>query len=365
MNTLKKLFSLALVATILFSSSCSRDNDPSPPIEIGPGSGLLVLNEGVCGGGNNASITHFYFETQTATQDVFFTQNDQLLGDCGNYILVYGGRVYIALGGSATIEVTDLELNSIRRIRLTEEGPFSSPNRQPMSLAAHNGNVFIVCFSGYVLRLDTLTLGINNAVRVGDNPENIAISNGFAYVTNSGGLNFDIGEELGSTVSVVNLATFTEVTQIEVGLNPYAIAVDGSGNIIVSTRAHWGVPTSSDGLHRINATTHTFDKTFEGVYPSNFVMNGDIVFYYRFDWATMTAQFIKFNTITQTKQNFIDEPSLISLPHAININPVNGDIYISNAEFIGNGSVFVFDSNGDKRYEFPAGLWPKRIAILR
>jgi len=360
MNTLKKLFGIALVATLVYSCS-SDNNDPLPPIEIGSGSGLIVLNEGNSGQ-NNASITHFCFETEVASQDVFFRQNGRLLGDLGNDILVYGGKIYIALGRSATIEITDLEFNEIRQIRLTE-GAFASPSREPMSLASHNGNVFITCFSGYVLRLDTLTLEINAIVEVGDNPEGIAISNGFAFVANSGGMNFLVGADLDSTVSVINLATFTEVDQIVVGLNPMHIGVDATGNIIVHTAGNWvDIPAK---LHRINASTGTVDRTFENVTPSNFAMSGDIAFYYSFDWSTMTAQFVEFNTITQTSRNFINDPSVIFNPHAISVNRGNGNIYISNAEFIGDGSVFAFDANGDKLFEFPAGVWPKRIVVLR
>lgn len=359
MKTLKKIINIALIATVIFS--CTRDNNDPPEIPLLRDPKLIVLNEGL-DGANNASITLKNLKTGEISQNVFSTQNGRHLGDLGNDILVYGGKIYIAMGGSATIEITDLEFKSIRQILLTE-GAHASPYREPQSLAAYNGNVYIVCFSGYVLRLDTLTLEINGIIEVGDNPEGIAISNGFAFVANSGGMNFLVGAVQDSTVSVINLATFTEERQIVVGLNPMHIGVDASGNIIVHTAGNWAdIPA---GLHRINGTTRTFDRTFEDVSPSNFVMNGDIAFYYKIDWSTFTVQFIEFNTITGVKRSFINDPSAIGNPHAININRENGNIYVSDADFVSDGSVFAFDSNGDKLFEFPAGLWPKRIVVLR
>jgi len=350
---MKKFLNIAVIAIVLFS--CEKD--PAPKPEVTPNPKLLVLNEGIRGQ-NNSSITFYDLVTGEVFQDVFFTQNKRRLGDIANDVLVYGGKIYITVGFSSTIEVTDFNLKSIKQIQL-------EANREPHGLAAHNGKVYITYFDGHLARLDTVTLEIDGLVKVGDNPENVAISNGFAYVTNSGGLNFLVGADYDSTVSVIDLATFTEIKKIIVGLNPFSIGVDESGNIIVGCRGNYfDIPYS---LHRINVTTNTYDKKFEGITPADFVMKGNIVYYYNFDWATFTGQYVEFNTLTETvvRPSFISDPSLIGTPYAININHQNENIYISDVDWMGPGKVFAFDKTGVKLFEFPTDLWPKKIVVLQ
>jgi hypothetical protein len=261
---MKKTLITTIIATILFS--CEKKPKIFESIILN--SGLIVLNEGSLGG-NNASITHYDFETGTVLQNVFFKQNARKLGNVANDILIYGGKIYISVGGSSTLEITDLHLKSIKRISFNGT---SVNAEEPHGLAAHDGKIYTACFNGKLARLDTSTLAIESIVQIGKNPENIAISNGFAYITNSGGLDFP---NYDSTVSVVNLTTFMEVKKITVGSNPFSIGVDENGDIFVGCR--WDYSFFS--LHRINAIDHTV-YTFTDVAVSDFAMNKSTVFFY-------------------------------------------------------------------------------------
>ena len=353
---MKKILLPALLAIVLFS--CKKD-DNLPPVEIPvPDFGLLVLNEGFYGHSNTSSITLYDFETESVSEEcVFFSKNQRRLGDVPNDILVYGGKIYISVGISSTIEITDLELNSIKQISL--DG--SSINaEEPKGLAAHNGKIYIVCYDGKLARLDTSTLTIapNDIIQVGKNPENVAISNGFAYVTNSGGMDFP---NYDNTVSVVNLATFTEVEKIEVDVNPFAIHADETGHIIVSCLGNYSTIPAS--LHRINTTTNTYDKKFEGVTPADFAMKGNLAYYHDFNWFTFEGHYAEFNTTTETKRNLLSKSDMdeILIPYAINVNRENGDIYASCSV---TEKAFIIDSNGI-RTEFKTGAMPKKIVVLK
>jgi len=359
MNTFKKLFGIALVATLVYS--CDRTNDdPLPPIDI-PDVGLLILNEGAWGM-NNGDITLFDFETETATQDVFFRQNNRHLGDTPSDILVYGSRIFITVGGSSTLEITDLQLNSITG----EPIPLRNENnvaRNPRGLASHNGKVYFALFDGYLARLDTATFALD-FVRVGQNPENIVIRNNFAYVTNSGG--FDSWMERGgdSTVSVIDLATFQKVDSIIVGLNPVSIGVDQNGNIIVGCASTSTLPGR---VYRIRPD-RTVDR-FPNIDPSGFVINRSSAFAFGFDWATSSSSFVEFNTSTGniTNPSFLADPSLVALPHGIAVNPQNRNIYVADVvdfSFSAPGKVFVFNESGEYQFSFDAGIAPKRIVIF-
>jgi hypothetical protein len=55
---------------------------------------------------------------------------------------------------------------------------------------------------------------------------------GKIYVANSGGLDFQ-DANYDHTVSVIDLNSFEEIEQIEVGLNPYQVFADSQGDVYV------------------------------------------------------------------------------------------------------------------------------------
>ena len=86
---------------------------------------------------------------------------------------------------------------------------------QPRYFAACDGKVFVSYYDGYIARIDTATLEVDAMVKVGRNPEQLAVCNGYLYVANSGGMDLNTALGCDNTVSVVNLSTFTEVEKIE------------------------------------------------------------------------------------------------------------------------------------------------------
>ncbi len=296
------------------------------------------------------------------SQDVFFNKNGRRLGDIANDILVYGGKIYITVGLSSTLEITDLELNSVKKISLTD----GSKNREPHGLACHNGKVYIACFDGTLVKIDTASLTVENVISVGANPENICVSKGFAYITNSGGMDYIAGGNHDSTVSVVNLTTFTETKKITVGKNPFSIGADENGDIIVGCRGDYGM-TTPFSMHRISTTDHSV-YTFTNVQASDFAFS-NAYFYtvtYNLDWTKAGTTYTAYNTIEQTQSDFLADPNLIESPYAINFNSENSHIYISDAvNYTSAGRVFVFNPSGEKQYEFETGIAPKKIVVLK
>ena len=65
---------------------------------------LLVLNEGLFRQGN-ASLSIIDLKDTSVVNNVFLNLNGQKLGDTGNDMRLYGGKIYIVLHGSSTVEV--------------------------------------------------------------------------------------------------------------------------------------------------------------------------------------------------------------------------------------------------------------------
>lgn len=359
---MKKFLLPALIATVLFS--CDKDKKKKNTDETFVlNSGLLVLNEG-SPDGNNASITYYDAENDTVIQDLFFKQNERKLGSTANDLLVYGGKIYISVGGSSQLEVCDLNLKSIRQIPLFVAGEKA---REPHGLACHNGKVYVALFDGNVARIDTSTLNVDYTA-VGRNPENICTSNGFAYVTNSGGLDWNdtiVGYD--RTVSVIDLNTFTEVKKIDVGINPFSIGADEDGNIIVGCRGNYGaIPFT---LQRINASNHEV-YTFANVTASDFAMYKSTAYFYSLtynsEWAIAGITYTAYNTKDETEESFSVDKNLVQYPYAINVNSENENVYISDAgNFTDEGKAFVFNKSGVKQFDFVTGIAPRKIVVLK
>ena len=89
------------------------------------------------------------------------------------------------------------------------------------------------------------------------------VEDGFLYVVNSDGLNYNNNYVNGKTVSKIDLKSFTEVKKIEVGLNPTAI-VETEDKFFVLCMGNYGmdpnyefVPTSIYVIDENDNVTNT------------------------------------------------------------------------------------------------------------
>ena len=244
------LYVSALCACMSFSfMGCSDDDDkqeiPSLPEQISL-NGVYVLNSGNKGN-NNSSLSFYDFETKKVEADIFKKVNGRGLGDTANDILVYGSKAYIAVTNSNTIEVIDLQGKSLKQI-VSDGDPL-----QPRFFSCYNGKVYVSLYGGYVARLDTTSLTIESKVKVGRNPEQMAIANNKLYVANSGGADFNTAVGYDKTVSVVDLPTFKEKTKIEVVTNPVNLLADSQGDVYLVSMGNYGdIPNT---FQRIDSKT--------------------------------------------------------------------------------------------------------------
>ena len=115
---------------------------------------------------------------------------------------------------------------------------------QPRYLAAYDGKLYATYYDGYVARIDTATLEVEALVKVGRNPEQLAVHNGYLYVANSGGLDYNTAVGYDKTVSVVDLASFTEVEKIDVVCNPAVVVSCDTGLFVASYGNYADIPST-------------------------------------------------------------------------------------------------------------------------
>jgi YVTN family beta-propeller protein len=358
MSEKKIIQTLALCMTmaLTFFTSCKDDDNPSED-PIVPSEYIYVLNSGKSGS-NNASLSMYNVDDGAVAKDIFEVRNGRRLGDTGQDLIVYGSKMYIAVYGESTIEVTDLEAKSIKQIKT--EGP-------PRYFAVDEGKVYVTYFNGYVARIDTTSLTVEAKVQVGRNPEQLTVANGNLYVANSGGLDYNTEVGYDKTVSVIDIATFIETKKIEVVINPCNIVSDYQGNVYVVSMGNYGdIPNT---LQEIDSRTDNV-SVMEDLKGTFFAILENTLYTIHSQYDAMWNQVVRFYSYDVVNKkvlsdNFIGDMEISQPGYTITTDQTFGDIYIANFDYLNDGDVFVFDSTGKFVTKFEVGLNPMKAVRVK
>jgi hypothetical protein len=348
----KKIFLSFLV--LLFVVACKKKEEViCPPSDASLAGKWLILNEGLFQH-NNSSLSLLDPVSGSVNATFFEQQVGRPLGDTGNDMKRYGGKIYIVVNVSSSIEVLDAKTGkSVKQILMQS----NSQAKQPRYIDFYNGKAFISCYDGFVDVLDTASLTITNRIQVGSNPDHLRVAGNKLYVSNSGGLNFP---NVDSTVSVVSLSTFSEIKKITVGKNPGSIALGGNGDVYVISRGDFGATPSR--MHRIETAgdTKSEDYTFEADQLTE--MNGDLLVFE----ATGQASVRLFSVSGNATQNgdFLSLNDLVT-PYKVYFEPSANQIVVLDANsYVNSGFVNFFDDNGVFLKKYHVGLVPSAVLML-
>lgn len=360
---------LKIVPLILAVLSCDPEPvllEPSQVIADGDHTGIFVLSEGLFNQ-NNSTLSWIDFRTGKPdswdngignSYDCFEKVNGRRIGDTANDLLIYGGKIYIAVSESSTIEILNASTcRAVGQIKMQRNGIPSQPRR----LTAHGRYVYACCFDGTLQRIDTLLLRTVETIRVGRNPDGICYADGKLYVSNSGGLDSSNPD---STVSVIDLETFTETRRINVRQNPGNIYADGTDVYVVSRGIYnYEINDYDTRLHRIDTQTCTVTETYD--IP---ILNMDIVdgkaWFYGYG-AGGTIQILDLATGTVTDSDFITDGTRVECPYSIKVEPVTHKVYVCDArDYVTPGSLLCFSPDGHLLYRVPGiGINPNTVAF--
>ena len=354
----KRIFMLSVLCAAMTAhvlTNCKGDDEPVDEPVV-PSEYLYVLNNGKYGS-NNATLTLYDVEKGTAMQCFFEAQNGRRLGDTGQDVMVYGSKLYIAMFGESTIEVTDLQAKSIKQIKT--EG-------QPRYFAAYGGKVYVTYFNGFVARIDTASLTVDVKTPVGRNPEQIVVASGKLFVANSGGLDFNTETGYDKTVSVIDIATFTETRKIEVVANPSDVIFDKNSHIyVVSNGNYMDIPNV---LQKINVNTGEV-SVVSAVQATYMATVGTKLYtihsQYDADWNQVISFYsYDMGSNTRLSENFIGSAK-VDFPYKISSDEESGEIYITSSDWINDGDVYIFNKSNQFIGKFEAGLTPMKVVKIK
>lgn len=323
---------------------------------------LYILSEGLFNL-NNSSLARYSFKDNKLTKNYFKDLNKRGLGDTANDIAIYGNKLYIIVNVSSTVEVIDFQTGkSIKQISMSAD---NGSSRQPRHITFYENKAYVCSYDGSVARIDTTSLQIEAIVKAGRNPESICVQNKKLYVSNSGGLDYSEGLGVDNTVSVFDIASFTEIKKIKVGPNPGCILPDSDGNIYVATHGS-NIVDGDFHLVKINSLTDEVEHIYDEK-VMNFAISGNIAYLYNYNYKTESSSIKVFNLKTgeTIRENFITDGTKISTPYGININPYSGNIYITEAySYTITGDVLCFNQNGQLQFRLNrVGLNPNTVVF--
>ena len=357
---MKKFVLVFSLIALIGAVSCSKDNKPEPVPAPELFNGVYVLNNGSFGS-NNSSLTKYNSDNKSVAQNVFANTNGLYLGDTAMDVLVYGSKMYITVKESGVIFVTDLAGAAF--------GAFTLDNYvKPNWLTSSNGKVYASYYDGAVVQIDTVDFSYKTA-KVGDNPEQLKVANGKLFVANSGGMNYP---NYGTTVSVVDINSFSVVEEIEVGVNPYSVEVDDSGNVYVITRGDYGaIPAQLVKINSSSYNKEVLELKYNGsnVTPSNISMGKNNNMYiiataYDANW-NLTAIYYTYNVSSGNVSEFTTTASSIVSPYCIFADKNSGNVYIGDAgDYQSMGDMFIFSQDGNLVNVFETGISPISVAFM-
>lgn len=321
---------------------------------------FYVLSEGLFNL-NNSTLARYSFAENKLTTDYFRKINRRGLGDTANDMAIYGSKLYIVVNVSGQVEVIDIQTGkSIRQIPLQTE---NGSSRQPRYIAFHKDKAYVCSFDGTVARIDTASLSVETYAQAGRNPDGICVQNNKLYVSNSGGLdspNYD------NTVSVIDLASFSEIKKITVGQNPGKILPDKYNNVYVVVR---GDLTANESCFvRIDSQTDAVEETLQES-VLNFAINHDtdLAYLYSYDYTQKMSGIKVYNVRTNQieKENFVTDGTQIQTPFGIAVNPYSGNIYVTDAyDYKVTGDVLCFNPQGQLQFKIQSvGINPNTLVF--
>lgn len=344
-------YRLLFIIVVLVALGCKKEDPPVNEDKKHYSNGLLVLNEGLFQQ-NNASLSWINLSAEEVTTQVFFKQNERPLGDTGNDMAIYGGKLYLVINASSTIEVLNKHtLKSIKQVQLQYNGQ----SQQPRFIKFYKNKAYITSYDGYINVLDTTTLTITKRIAVGENPEGLAIAGDKLYVANSGGLSYP---DVDSTVYGIDLITETVKDTFIVGNNPGDLVSDDEGDIYVVKRGDYGENDPSE-LVKISDNGSV---TNLGVDASFITKRQDILYISHYDYDTGEGTVSSFDMTTETliSSNLINGGEVETL---YGVHPSSsGALHIYDAmNFTNTGYIRKFDASGTLVKSYHVGLNPTKL----
>ena len=338
--------------------------------------GMYLLCEGNMGS-NKCTLDYLDLSDSTVRyqRNIYAERNPnevKELGDVGNDAKIYGSRLWLVINCSNKVEVC-------RASDAVKIGKIDIPNCR--YLAFHGAYAYVSSYVGpvsidenaplgRVYKVDTLTLQKVDSCVVGYQPEEMAVIGGKLYVANSGGYRVP---DYDHTVSVIDLASFTEERKIDVAPNLHRCRIDKYGQLWVTSRGDY-----YDAHPRLYCLQRDGNGEMQvvgnvDVSVSEMCIAGDSLYYCGSEWSqTEQRTTISYGILHVRSRQVItrqvsgsEELAKVKMPYGIIVNPQHRDFYVMDAKnYVSSGELLHFRSDGTFDYKVRTGDIPAHAAFV-
>lgn len=339
---------LLLFATIIVLFASCKKEDSGPQGNQGYGNvldeGVMVLNEGQFFA-NNSSITLFNTDGERS-DGIFNAINEKTLGDILHSVTETKSYYYLVVNNSSKIEVVGK--NDFKSVA-TIEG-FKSPR---YLLDLENGKALVSNFiydtADVDMKLDIVNLNnhtIEGNIVVNNWCETMLLKGETIWVANTGM----------DRILLIDKSTLTIKSEVSTPKQPYQMIEDKNGKVWVLCKGDVfnGIPATLICMSSSGAEIKRFEF-LTGPAPEKIAINGGGGTLY-----VLTDKVFKLS-VSSPSISLSPIPGINDFTYAygLGVDPVTNDIYIGDAkDFVSNGSVKVFDNDGNQITSFESGINP-------
>ena len=348
-----------LLVFLLLALSACRHPEVVEQEDLTFAHGLYVLNEGNMGS-NKASIDFYDPISDTLYRNIYPTVNPTVmkeLGNVGNDIAIYGGKLYAVINVSGKVEIMDLQERRISSVDI--------PNCRSICFA--DGYAYVSSYAGpveinpdyqqrgYVAKIDTLSLCVVDTCHVGFQPNGIVTDGSHLYVANSGGYmapNYD------STLSVIALSDFRETKRIPIAVNLDQVVYDARRNTLY-VHSQGDYYTQPEALYELNLLTEEVKPL--PVALKSMQLFGDKLYGYTGIAKKWQMGFLNLTTNTFTAIP-LENQSELQTPYALFIT--ENDLYLTDArDYVTPGVLYRYTQSGELLSKQRTGDIPAHICL--
>lgn len=375
---MKHLFTL-LTALLLMLGACRHDDVIFIPETVPTGTpvlstvqGFYLLNQGNMGS-NKCTLDYYDALTASYMRNIYAAANPSVpkeLGDVGNDLKIYGSRLYAVVNTSNKVEV----MNAADARRITH---IDIPNCR--RIAFHNGYAYVTSYAGpveirpdysqlgFVEKIDTATLQVVDRCIVGYQPDGIAVCGDNIYVANSGGYRVPNYE---NTISVISLASFSVTATIPIAINLNDIVADTHGCLWISSRGDYY--DTEAALYCYDTRKQRVTARIPGAVNAMWLHAGRLYTVgTAYDAKSQSHKpcygLIDVNTQAPVDGGFITDgtESSIRVPYGVAVNPVSGEIYVTDARaYLNPGYLHCYSPEGVHLWQVRTGDVPACFTFL-
>lgn len=232
----------------------------------------------------------------------------------------------------------------------------------PRYMDSDGENLYITCYyPTAVVRFNTSTRKVTGICNLGKfHPEGIAAVGGKLYIASSNISDENYNYSYDNKLYVVDIASFTLVDSVIVGVNPNKVKKLDNNHIAFNTLGDYY--NDFGGMYIMNTDNKEITKLSTDLYNFD-TYNGDI---YGYTSPYGTLGFYKISGSSLTSSTLDINLSGTDNPYGINVNPYNGDIIIvTDGNYVASGDCYVFTNNGQTRFSaLPLSNLPSKAVAI-